>query len=176
MNDIDYWDSIVTSLIGQEGSAVTTDPARWDLDNPGYNEIFAIWNKAKFNPGAIRWINYYPDQHYPRSVENKVAKFLNLAHVHRSWISRLDPGFIAPWHCDRDENEKEYSTHGTIIRCTVIIKKFAKGHLFILNDEYHYKQEVGTAIVWPNHLDWHAGINGGLEPNFMLHILGSYSQ
>ena len=46
------------------------------------------------------------------------------------------------------------------------------GHIFILNDDYHFNKPAGTVIKWNTYKDWHAGINGGLGPKFMFHIIG----
>lgn len=166
------WDSVINNISTQQGVEVTTDPARWNLENSAYTEIYSIWKSANFNPLAIKWVNYYPGQHFPEEMINKTAELLNLTHVHRSWISKIDPGFFAPWHWDVDDNEEEYLQHGKISRFTIIIKKFAFGHIFILNDDYLYNLPEGEIIQWPSYKDWHSGINAGFEPNFMLHILG----
>jgi hypothetical protein len=51
------WDEIISSLLTQEGVAVTTDPSRWNLDTPGYNEIYALWQQAIMADGdkVITW-------------------------------------------------------------------------------------------------------------------------
>lgn len=169
MND---WDSIIDQLVDQEGSAVTTDPSRWNLDTPGYNEIFKSWKEANFNSAAIKWINYYPDTHFSNDVVQVVADTFGLTGVHRSWISRIDPGYMAPWHWDVDDNEEEYLKCGPILRYTVIIKPFANGHVFILGNDYYYNLPQHSIIKWDNHREWHSGINAGMEPNWMFHILG----
>lgn len=166
------WDTIITSIEHQEGSPVTTDPSRWNLDTPGYSEIYNMWQKANFNPNAIKWINYYPGTHFPESIVKEVADMLGLKGVHRSWISRIDPGYMAPHHWDIDDNEEDYLKHGPITRYTVIIKKFAHGHIFILENSYFYNTPKNTTILWRTHRDWHSGINAGMEPNYLFHILG----
>lgn len=166
------WNEITNSLKNQEGSAVTTDPARWNLDTPGYNEIFKIWKDANFNSSAIKWINYYPETHYDNTVVEAVAKSLNLKGIHRSWISRIDPGYMAPWHWDVDDNEQGYLKVGPIIRYTVIIKDFTPGQLFILKDKHFFNVSEGVVIPWESHRNWHSGINGSMKTNWMFHILG----
>jgi len=166
------WDNIIEQISILDGVPITTDPSRWNLDTPGYTEIYDIWKKANFNSAAIKWINYYPEQHFSKTVINEVAESLGLAGVHRAWISRIDPGYMAPWHWDVDDNEEEYLRHGHIWRYTIIIRKFAHGHIFIIDDQYYYNQEKDTVISWKHHRDWHSGINAGMEPNYMLHVLG----
>ena len=79
---------------------------------------------------------------------------------------------MAPWHWDVDDNEDEYLKHGDIVRYTIIPKQFANGHIFILGNDYFYNLDEGKIIPWSSHKEWHSGINAGLEPNWMFHILG----
>jgi hypothetical protein len=165
------WDSIIQGLVDQQGIAITTDPAIWDTSNPEYEKIFKQWTDANFNLNTIKWINYYPGVHYDNTVVEQLAAELDIK-VHRSWISRIDPGYMAPWHWDVDDNEVEYLKHGPIIRYTVIPKEFDNGHIFILGKDYHYNLKKDCVIKWDNSREWHSGINAGLTPNWMFHILG----
>jgi hypothetical protein len=166
------WDHIIDTISVIEGTSVTTDKERWNIETPGYTEIYQLWRNANFNCNTIKWINYYPNKDFDQDIIDIVSKSLNFRGVHRAWISRIDPGYMAPWHWDVDDNEHEYLKHGKIIRYTVMIKDFSKGHVFILNDDYYTKCLRGDLILWPNSRDWHSGINGGMESNYMLHILG----
>jgi hypothetical protein len=165
------WDTIIKNLT--EGSEVTVDPARWNLDNPGYAEIFEIWKNANFNLNSIKWTNYYPGLHFPEDTVQEQADYLKIKKVHRSWISKLDPGFMAPWHWDVDDNEQEYLTHGPINRFTIILEKMEHGHILIVGTEHYFNQPKDTVIKWDNYKEWHSGINAGMKPSYLLHILGS---
>jgi hypothetical protein len=166
------WNLIIQELQNKKGSEITTDPEKWNLDTPGYNEIYNMWKNANFNAAAIKWINYYPGIDFPQEAIDQTAKNLGLNQVHRAWISRIDPGYMAPWHWDVDDNEQEYLKSGPIVRYTVIIKEFANGHILIIDKNYFYNLYQGKEIRWKNHRDWHSGINAGMEPNWLLHILG----
>lgn len=166
------WDDIISDLLTKDGNPITTDPDIWHLDTPGYDEIYNAWKAANFNLATIKWINYYPGKHFSKDIVEEVAQQLGLKGIHRSWISRIDPGYMAPWHWDVDENEQEYLVHGPIIRYTVIIKEFAHGHIFIIGDKYFYNLYKGKSICWDNYREWHSGINAGMEPNWLLHIVG----
>jgi hypothetical protein len=155
-----------------DGIPVTTDLSRWNLETTGYSEIYKMWQNAKFNPNSIKWINYYPDTHFDVDLVNDVAFYLRLTGVHRAWISRVDPGYYAPWHWDVDDNESTYLEKGQIKRYSVMLDKPAIGHVFILGEDYLYNTPVGAIFKWNNYKEWHAGINAGLTPKFMLHILG----
>ncbi len=165
------WDTVINQVHSQEGTSVTTDPSYWDTNNPHYGEVYRLWNEAKFNHQSIKWINYYPVKNYDKIIETTVAQNLNVNPI-RSWISRIDPGYYAPWHWDIDDKEEEYKQLGNLVRYTVFIDKPKLGQVFILTDKYYFEIEQGTTLEWPNYTDWHIGINGGLSPYYMFHLLG----
>ncbi len=165
------WEFIINNL--KDGSDVTVDPHRWNLSNPEYSKILDLWKQANFNLDSIKWTNYYPEKDFPDGVVSHIAQELNLKHVHRAWISKIDPGYMAPWHWDVDEDEQEYLKHGAVKRYTVIIKQMAKGHLLIIGDDYFFNKPVDTVIKWSNYKEWHSSSNAGLEPSYLFHILGS---
>ena len=164
------WNMIIENL--KEGSDVTVDPDRWNLNNPEYKKILDMWKKANFNLDTIKWTNYYPGIHFPEDVVSQQLEYLNIKHVHRAWISKIDPGFMAPWHWDVDDNEEEFLKHGAIHRYTVIIRQMANGHVLIVGNDYYYNKTKDTIIKWSNHREWHSGINAGMEPSYMFHVLG----
>jgi hypothetical protein len=161
---------IVANL--KDGEPVTTDPSRWDFDTSGYSEIHKMWQDANFNPNSIKWTNYYPDKHFTQELVDDVAFYLRLDGVNRAWISQVDPGYYAPWHWDVDDNEKEYLKKGNIKRYSIMMDLPAMGHIFILGNDYLYNAPRGAIFKWNNYKEWHAGINAGLTPKFMFHIIG----
>jgi len=165
------WSSAIIETL-KTGSDVTVDPERWNQGNPEYVKILNMWKAANFNLSAIKWTNYYPGQHFPETVIIEQLENLKITHVHRAWISKLDPGFLAPWHWDVDDNEQEYLKRGSITRYTVLIEPMAHGHILIIGDDYYYNKPEGTVIKWSNYKEWHSGINAGMSPSYMLHILG----
>lgn len=169
INFID-WASIIEDISTKTGVAITTDPDRWDLSNPSYGEIYRMWEKASFNKKSIKWINYYPGEHFPKETIDRISHYLNVS-VHRSWISRIDPGYFAPWHWDVDDNETEYLSKGTPIRYSVSMDQPSMGHIFILGSDYIINSKQGATFEWNDYREWHAGINGGLTPKYMLHLL-----
>jgi len=165
------WVDVTSNLLHQTGISITTDPSRWELATPGYLEIYKIWQEACFNPNAIRWTNYYPGKHFPNDIIDQICSHLKIDHI-RSWISRLDPGYFAPWHWDVDDNEQEYLSKGEIHRFSIFVEPPTFGHIFILGNDYLINEPEGSIVGWKNHREWHSGINAGLKPKFMLHLLG----
>lgn len=169
-NRIDWFD-IVDSLINQDGIPITTDPSKWNLATPGYLEIYKIWQDANFNSNAIKWTNYYPGKHFSNDVIDSICSYLKIDHI-RSWISRIDPGYFAPWHWDVDDNEHKYLSKGEIHRFSIFIEPPTFGHIFIVGNDYLINEPLGSIIKWNNYKEWHSGINAGMTSKFMLHVLG----
>jgi hypothetical protein len=167
------WNNVIASL-PDEGEVVMPLSDRWDLSNLEYLKIYNQWTQAKFNLSAIKWTNYYPGIHFDTSIVEEFANTLGVK-ILRSWISRIDPGYFAPWHWDVDDHEDEYLKQGNPIRYSCFIENPSHGHIFIVDDEYFYNQPQGTVVKWKNYKSWHSGINAGLEPKYMLHLLAVYS-
>jgi hypothetical protein len=163
------WDIIIAKLT--DGAEVTTDPGRWNLSNPDYLEIYEKWQKANFNMSAIKWINFYPDKHFDQEIVDVVAEDLELT-VHRAWISRIDPGYFAPWHWDADDNLKSYESKGDITRYSIFMTKLSPGHFFTVDNRTFSDFQQGSIYRWQSYKSWHAGANAGLTPKFMFHIIG----
>lgn len=164
------WDEIILSLSTQTGVDITTDPTRWNLDTPGYSEIYKSWQIANFNPSAIKWTNYYPTTHFSEDITQSFAKYLRVD-VHRSWISKVDPGYYSPWHWDVDDNEQAYLNKGVPKRYSIMMDRPAMGQIFILGKDYLYDCPQGSIFKWNNYKEWHAGINAGMTPKYMFHLL-----
>ena len=159
------WNNIIKSLTN--GKVVTVDPARWNMANLEYQQMLDLWKSKNFNTDSVKWINFYDT----KEIENKVANELSITPL-RSWISCVEPGYMTGYHYDIDDNEAEYLKHGSLKRYSIFISEPTVGHLFILGKEYFYNNPQGTIVKWSSHREWHNGINGGLEPKYMFHIIG----
>ena len=159
------WDNVIENL--KDGSVVTVDPNRWNMENTEYSDILKLWQDNNFNLDSIKWTNFYDT----KDIETQLCDQLNISLL-RSWISCLEPGYMTAPHYDIDDNEQEYLKYGEIQRYSVFISKPAAGHLFILNDEYHFNHAQGTIVKWNTYKDWHNGINGSLSNKYMFHLLG----
>jgi hypothetical protein len=163
------WNKIIEEL--ENGVDVTADLEKWNLTTPGYLEIYQLWKDANFNLSSIKWTNYYPGKHFDQTVETSIAEQLGITAL-RSWISKIDPGYCAPWHWDVDDNEQEYISKGTLYRYSVFIEDPKPGHIFLVDSQVYANQPKGTTVKWDNYRAWHAGSNVGLEPKYMYHIIG----
>jgi len=159
------WDNVISNLT--DGSVVTIDPARWNMNNPEYTDMLNLWQENNFNLESIKWTNFYDT----KDIETELSSQFNITPL-RSWISCLEPGFMTAPHYDIDDNEQEYLKHGTIQRYSIFISKPAVGHLFILDDTYYFNKPQGTIVKWNTYKDWHNGINGSLSNKYIFHLLG----
>ena len=159
------WNLKINNL--KDGSVVTVDPARWNMNNPKYKEMVKLWENNNFNTSSVRWTNYYDTE----DIEITIAESLSITSL-RSWISCVEPGYMTGYHYDIDDKETEYLKHGDIKRYSIFISEPDVGHLFILGKDYHFNKSVGTTLKWNNYREWHNGINGGLSNKYMFHILG----
>lgn len=169
-----YYRRDLSNIISElgEGVPVTTDPSRWNMDTAGYSEIYKMWQDANFNPNAIKWTNYYPATHFDSDLVNDVATYLRMNGIHRAWISKVDPGYFAPWHWDVDDNEQTYLEKGPIKRYSITLSEPTIGQIFILGKDYLYNTPQGSIFKWNNYKEWHSGINASMVPKYMFHIIG----
>jgi hypothetical protein len=182
------WNSVIANLPetpDQVHSPATTNwPAFESMDEqqhkhgPKIAAMFRSWRDSKFHMPSIRWGNYYPGKSFPQEVTDNVAKFLKLKGVHRSCISKIDPGFMTPWHFDGDDQVPTYlkNGNGVILRFHGIIQDSHPGHIFILGEnepkDSYVSMPKGTFARWNVWQDWHAGVNAGITSKYLFHIMG----
>jgi hypothetical protein len=147
------------------------EQTQWE-DDPTYNEMFSMWTENNFNPDSIKWRSYRCNMHFDESVADSVASYLGLTTVHSCWISRVDPGFFAPLHCDPLIAKKTDPDKGEVKRYLITISPAEAGQIFILGKDHLYNLPVGTVIKWRDPGELHIGINGSMKSKYQFHILG----
>lgn len=164
----DYnWKDLLSSLQNQKSVPITPDPSIWRMDVPAYSEILDTWKKANYPQEIIRWENYYPEEHYSTEIDELLCKTLNVGY-RRSWISRIDPGYSAPWHWDVEDDPEDYEGP---LRYSIFIHDCQPGHIFILGKEdCFYNMKEGQGIKWHRFNEYHIGMNAGLTPKYMYHL------
>lgn len=166
------WSKLITELEANPGIDLKYDSSHWNNSaDSRYQEIKKMWDDCNFNQQSVKWTNYYPEKDFDKSITDSVAKYLR-TNVHRSWISRVDPGFCAPWHWDVDDNEEQYLSLGLPKRYSIFIGPPTPGHIFLLGSDYIYNVPQGSIFKWKNYKEWHAGVNIGMKPKWMFHLLG----
>ena len=162
------WKQVVDSLTGT-GTPAYINTDSWK-DKADYNEIARLWVDAGMNFGGVAVNNYEPKRDYDVSVTEQMEQVLGLTHV-ESWISRIAPGSMAPYHWDFD-NPQIATLSKTPRRVSVHISEFSFGHVFIVEDRICYNFKLGDMIEFPSIRSWHAGANLGLVPKYMYHFIG----
>jgi len=161
------WDSIINKISELPGKEIILD--RTALTGLEYQKLFNLWGAAGYNQDSIKWTNYYATD-YGYNIEKQFENILGVTHI-RSWISRVDPGYTAPWHYDIDSNEEEYLKLGKLRRFVCFIGEPAVGHISIVENECFYNQANGNIYEWNNYRAWHAGANVGLLPKYQYNFL-----
>ena len=161
------WNNIIATIDTNRSRDITVDPSVWDLSNPEYEKILTLWKSHNFNTDSVKWTNYYLDY----KIQELFADQLNCVPM-RSWISKIEPGYMTGWHWDVDENESLYRSAGDLVRYTCFIDTPKLGHIFLVDDQYYFNMPHGKIIKWNKYNDWHLGTNGGLEPFYMFHLIG----
>ena len=166
-SDIIDWEKITKNLpeIGDQ-SYIKDD---WK-DKKDFNVIHRLWKDADINISAVLVSNYYPGEHFPHSVTEKISELLKLTHV-SSWISKITPGSCVPYHWDFDPIDPS-SIPRRMRRFSCKISKHEFGHVFIVEDQCFYNVNLGDLYEFPYPQAWHAGSNIGIVPKYMYHYIG----
>lgn len=161
------WASLVESIKDHEGVPITPDPKIWRMEVPAYSEIKKTWEEANYPDEMIKWINYYPGVHYTEEIDKLVCDHFNIGY-RRSWISKIEPGYSAPWHWDVEDDPEDYDGP---LRLSIFIQDCSPGQIFILGKEdCFYNMTAGDGIFWHRFNEYHIGMNAGLEPKYMYHL------
>jgi len=173
-NNIIDWQSVV-DLISAQPPGYIGPRHRSSDDIIGINEISKSWDDAGYilatEGGSAGWSMYFPRVHFDYSIVEKFSEFVKIKPVN-AWISKIDPGMMAPWHWDVNDAEEEYNKMPDMLRFSCHISKPAPGHISIIEDQCLYNQEQGNTYQWPSRTSWHAGANCGIVPKYLFNIFG----
>jgi hypothetical protein len=159
------WNDILNNL--HNGKDILPNFDNWNLNNPHYMKIYDQWKENNFNMQAVKWTNYYPEQ-FPKITE-QISDIMGIQPL-RSWISKIDPGYYAPWHFDVDEEEELYASKNAD-RYSCFISQPKLGHVTIIGDELFSNTATGTFIKWNDRLAWHTSMCACMSPNYMFHLI-----
>jgi hypothetical protein len=173
-SDIIDWNTIVESL-NEQSPAYIGPRHKGNDDIIGIQEISKAWNDAGYtlaiNGGSAGWGMYFAGQHFDHSVVEKFASFVGINPIN-SWISKISPGMMAPWHWDANDAEEEYSKMPDMIRVSCHVSQPAPGHISIIENKCLHNQAQGNTYQWPSRKSWHAGANCGLVPKYLFNMFG----
>jgi hypothetical protein len=168
------WNQVISDLATQEPSYIGP---RHDVGQPvpGVDEVAGPLRtagyKMKHEGGNMSWGMYFPDTNFDKSVVDKFMKFVGIDGYTNCWISRVNPGDMAPWHWDITDDEATLDKEGKgVERYHCHVSPPTNGHVFIVEDQCLYNRQQGDVFKWPDRKSWHAGLNGGLVPKYTFNL------
>lgn len=168
------WEKVVIKLANTESGYVGPRHSASDAI-VGIDDITSKWNKAQYvlarDGGSVGWDMFFPETHFDKSVVDIFCNYVGIQSV-SAWISRINPGMMAPLHWDINDRENEYATQKPMLRFSCHICKPHPGHCFIVDNTTLYNQEQGTVYQWQSRKSWHGGVNFGYMPKYLFNIFG----
>jgi len=169
------WQGLLENLVNQEADYIGP---RHDvgMSVPGVDEVGvplrAAGYKMNHEGGNMRWDMLMPGQQFDESIAEKFCEFVGMDSYINCWISRVNPGDVAPWHWDVTDDEKTLEAGKPLQRFHCHVSGPIDGHTLIVGNTCLYKQPQGAVWQWPDRKSWHAGSNAGLEPKYIFNIWG----
>jgi len=176
-SEIINWNNIIADLSSQSASTIgpmfgvgyEKEYLPENIANlEKFKETKKIWNESgyssSFAGGSAEWHMFYPGINFDSLVVEQFVNFFNIDVFNECWISMVLPGKFAPWHVDQynlPENSKRYHCH---------IGQPEIGHVFMIDNEYYINSLQGDTYVWNDIYSWHAGVNAGRTPKFLLNL------
>ena len=126
------------------------------------------WLDAGYNYKQIYWENFHTGKEIDIAIETEFAKIVNAVPL-RTFITRIVPGVIAPWHYDV---LPDYSDHKNLVRYICFIHDPVPGQTISFQDKTFYNETKGTIFKWDDTKQWHAAANASLVPYYLYHFEG----
>jgi hypothetical protein len=167
------WNEVVDSLKDQEPAYI--GPRHKATDNiEGIDEVAILWERLGYKTihdgGVAGWDMFLPGINFDRSIVKKFIKWTGVTNngPEYAWISRINPGKMAPWHWDVTDDEATLSKESVRFHCHIIPQ--SPGHSFFVGDSCFYNQQIGDVFKWNNRKLWHAGSNCGITPKYIFNF------
>jgi len=168
------WDNLINKLSTMEPAYVGPRHKKGDPIK-GLDLVIAQWERAKHikisDGGTCGWDMFFEHSHYPIDITHTISNYLNISPIN-AWISRVNPGYMSPWHWDANDNEELYNTYDDLVRFSCHISKPAVGHAFTVDNSCITNYNQGDVFQWESRKSWHAGVNFGYTPKYVLNIFG----
>ena len=169
------WQGLLTSL--EKTYAGYVGP-RHDvgMDVPGIEEVGRPLRDAGYKTsnegGNMRWDMLLVGQQFDASIADRFCEYVGMESYINCWISRVNPGDVAPWHWDVTDDEATLDAGKPLRRFHAHVSGPENGHTIIVDDVCLYKQPQGAVWEWSSRKSWHAGANAGLTPKYLFNIWG----
>lgn len=149
-NFMENWTPLVQQLLPKEGLVFTHDGG----EDPAFD----------YNMQSVRWQHYFPEEHFPPKELTRIILDLMFLDTSQAWVTRVDPGSMAPWQHEVVEDDRT--------RYTIILQDLTPGQILCIGPDTYSKLVAGKIILW-NDVNYHRLImNGGYTPIWCLDIIG----
>lgn len=167
------WDKVIEQCYKKSGTVLNYNDKSFNKNISAFAEMDSVWQNAgyQYNDSSIEWINYFPGSDFDNTVVEQFQHIVD-AQPWMTWISRIRPGKMAPWHFDAHSKLDQLLTLGQPVRYTCYIQEPHDAHVSIVGNTVIYKPAKGSIYKWSNYSDWHSGMNGGLTDKFMFNYWG----
>jgi len=131
-----------------------------DLLNSGYS-----WE-------LIKWQHFNLDESFS-DIINSFSNLVKMKNI-RCFVTRLDPGNLAPYHWDECDCIYRSETNlDKIFRYTFFLSPANFGNIFIVDNKCFNKEEQGNVYKWNHYTDFHGAYNTSTTPQYLFHFLGT---
>jgi hypothetical protein len=173
-NTID-WTALVESLKTQEPAYVGPRHKAGDVKAIGIDDVANKWINAgykyKAEGGSASWDMFLPGANFDQSIVFKFVDFLGLDNYSNAWISRVNPGYVAPWHWDVTDDEHTLDSQQSVrFHCHIQPQVDVIGHTLIVEDTCLYNQAIGETYQWEARKSWHGAANCGFTPMYLFNL------
>ena len=151
----------IKNQIPDNKKLISDDHSYWkDLLNCDYN-----WN-------TIRWQHFNLNDSFNDIVE-KISNLLKMRML-RCFVTRLDPGYVVPYHWDLcDVNLRTENNLDKIFRYTCFLNSPNIGSIFIVDDKCFYNEKQGDLYKWNHYTNFHGAFNIDATPHYLFHFIGT---
>ena len=174
-NHIIDWNSVLQD-VSNTTPAYSGPIHRIDDKVEGVCEIGVSWYIGGYTNaaegGVAGWDMYHAGKQFDMMIVDQFAEYVKMDIVLETWISRILPGKMAPWHWDTNDKNVEYDSMNKLVRFSCHVSPPTPGHVFIIEDDCYYNQAQGNTYQWPSRRSWHAGANFGVTPKYLFNIFG----
>ncbi len=160
------WNAVILEIENQTPRYIGP---RQGWDDPKVAHIADLWKKHGYKPafegGTAEWSIYSPGDHFDIAVVDKFVEFAGMKGWSCAWISKIRPGYCAPWHVDLQTDVRAIPDR---IHCHIDTPD--PGHLLIVDEQQLINQAQGETYRWSDPELWHAASNVGKKPAYLFNI------
>jgi hypothetical protein len=159
----------IKELLQRNGDKDIPDDKRLPTDDTSY--IIDLIN-GKYDWELVKWQSFWLNAEFNDII--KIFTETTQKNNIRCFVSRLDPGNVAPYHWDECECYNRTETNlDKIFRYTCFLNTPDIGQTFIVKDKCFYNEEQGNVYQWDHYTDFHGAFNTGTDPHYLLHFVGT---